>query len=276
MTTLARPPPGPHRFEDRFSPLCFLRPLSWSSRRSESAPIPKDVFMLATIPTTPSTFLSADQSAAELSTTPLAVRRLAARGALKAVYVGGDALRILPADMAAYASAGCPDLQMPPLSPNGGLAIDGPYLQAGRLKDDVEAFLAKLAEEEPEAPAVADIALPVTGILGTLISGPPYVSMSRISGAAAAPFSNRAEGYAVAYLRKAVGPAVEELYKTPAAYRAAVDATWQSWDGQSFAHRKNYPAPKMMTSSTSPTVVTWRVRFRDIKLDRKRVEALAF
>lgn len=230
-----------------------------------------------------SPFLNEVSAAAELGTTPLNVRRLAARGVLKASWVGGDALRILPNDLSAYASAGCPDFVMPPVESNGGFQTEGAYGQVGRLDRDIREALAKIAEEMTEAPPTADVLVPIAGAIAAIVSGEPYRPLTRMAGTDyTPPFRTRAEGLAVVYLRGKVvqllrnsgkRAPMDALYWTQTSYRDAVNAAWNAWADESFYVRKTFPAPR---PNAQPVTVTFRVPYSALTVDQQRVTQLAF
>lgn len=218
-----------------------------------------------------SPFLSVDQAAQELGTTSLNVRRLCARGVLKCAYVGGNAIRITPADVAEYAAAGSPDFNMPTVDPDGSYKIEGPYVPARRLERDIRDALTKIADETTELPPSADIVVSTSGKLAGILTGPPYTSLARVSGQDdTPPFKTRAEGYAIAFLRENVG-AVDPLFRTQTEYRAAVDAAWSRWEARSFSVRKTYPSAK---PHGQPTTVTFRVPYSALNVDQQRVTQL--
>lgn len=232
-----------------------------------------------------SPFLNEVSAAAELGTIPLNVRRLAARGVLKASWVGGDALRILPNNLSAYASAGCPDFVMPPVEPNGGFLTEGAYGQVGRLDRDIREALAKIAEDMTEAPPTADVLVPIAGTIAAIVSGEPYRSLARMAGTDyTPPFRTRAEGFAVVFLRTKVveqlmnsrsrtGGAIDVLYRTQTTYRDAVNAAWESWGQQSFTARRTFP---VAGAPGRPVTVAFRVPYSALGVDQQRVTQLAF
>lgn len=254
----------------------------------------------AVVATTP--FLTDAQAAEELRTTPLNVRRLAARGILKASYVGMDDLKILPADLAAYSEAGLPDFEMPEVSLEHQMfLVRGAYGPAAQLDGDLRRALQKIADETKTVPLdrtgnpVTEISVPIAGEIATIVNGSTYQSIVRFAGQeTVVPFRTRAEGFAVNWLRRRAvehmqsgrpaptiladsfageGGPIQKLYHTQAAYQSAVNASWDAWEKQSVVARKTFPAPKPLAQ---PVTVTFRVPYSALGVDQQRVTQLAF
>lgn len=272
---------GPPRAEVTSGPNDNL--LSKPKQAVHTATNRKTEMTATAIPSSP--FLTAEQAAVELGTTPLAVRRLVARGVLKGIPVGVDAVRILPADLAAYAAAGLPDFERPPLDQQGGFRTEGSYVEAGRLDREIRETLTKVAAETVDAPSTPDVVVPIAGELAAIVNGPPYQPFARMAGVDyTAPFRSRAEGLAVNYLRAKVialmmnsrtrtaGP-VDVLYSSQTKYRDAVNAAWNAWSSASFSVRRTYPAK---TALAQPKTVTFRVPYAGLAVDQQRVTQLAF
>jgi hypothetical protein len=75
--------------------------------------------------------LDIDTVAAQLATTPLSVKRLIARGQLKATVLkqtgGNKTWRVLASSVERYLTAGAPDFTMPGLNPHGWLTDEHTY-----------------------------------------------------------------------------------------------------------------------------------------------------
>ena len=239
-----------------------------------------------------SPFLNAEQVAAQLGCTPLEVRRLVARGSLRAV-VAGEELKIRSDDLDEYARKGSPDFDSPEFDSATEWFDDGTNRGAaerfaesiGRVISD--SFLQSIPRDG-KGQIMSVVNVPVAGAIRQIVSGPALTSGITIAGQPSeeSRFSLAREQYAGDQIRRILATLVRSgvssvdalagktglrrLYDSPEEYGRLTAAAIESFAGNAISLGKEYPDPT--TAGVPRTIrVTYRVRHADLGLDMSHV-----
>lgn len=191
------------------------------------------------------TLLNVESVAQELNVDPIAIKRVIARGHLKASEVGGGKFVIDPDDLRSYVAKGSPDLKFPDLHnnwfQNGDiLTASSGFLQGilDRIGHGIEAGIYPEPEKSGET-----IPVRYAGDIRNFCEQSPD-RIVRMPGATNGPLPSRKIAMAVDRIQKIArnsGSGLHGLYATPDRYRELTEKAVDTFLASSVSMNKSFP-----------------------------------
>ena len=237
-------------------------------------------------------FLTIPQVAAELGASELETMRLVARESLPST-LAGDALKIRPADLDAYARAGSPDFEAPEFSESESWFQDrGVASQARQFLMDVRGILfAQFPDSVPRLKSgqiVRDFGAKMTPELQALIRRQPFGQLAKLPGQAARPYRTAAEVYIADKLLASAlnqirsepvnahfggGSFLHRLYASPQKYQQFARTAWMRIRDSAITMTRDYP---LDDRPGRPVRVTMRLPHEKLGVNIERVARVTF